>query len=85
MKLQFAIADKSHSESEYNAALLVTLVKLGEQTFVEANRQVMHAKFQTWTDSVLAGKGTTETGPNNCIGQRWSHDYIPPSMQPSLR
>jgi len=85
MKQQFAIADKSYSESEYKAALLVTLVKLGEQTFVEANRQVMHANFQAWTDSVLAGEGTTETGPNNCIGRRWSHDYMPAAMQPSLR
>ncbi|HMF69758.1 MAG TPA: hypothetical protein VK602_19360, partial [Phyllobacterium sp.] len=85
MKQQFANADGSYSESEYKSALLVTLVKLGEQAFVEANRQVMHATFQTWTDSVLAGEGTTETGPNNCIGRKWSHDYIPASMQPSLR
>jgi hypothetical protein len=85
MKRQFALADTSYSESEYKTALLVTLLKLGEQTFVEANRQFMHAKAQAWTDSVLAGKGTTETGPNNCMGQRWAHDYIIPSMQPSLR
>jgi hypothetical protein len=85
MKRQFAIADSSWSESEYKATLLVTLVKLGEQTFVEANRQVMHAKLRAWTDSVLAGKGLTETGPNNCMGQRWAGDYLIPSMQPSLR
>jgi hypothetical protein len=85
MKRQFAIADNSWSESEYKAALLVTLVKLGEQSFVEANRQVMHAKHRAWTDSVLAGKGMTETGPNNCMGQRWAGDYLIPSMQPSLR
>jgi hypothetical protein len=85
MKRQFAVADKSYSESDYKAALLVTLVKLGEQAFVEANRQVMNAKFQTWTDSVLAGKGTTEIGPNNCMGQRWPFGYIIPSMEPSLR
>jgi len=63
MKQQFAIADGSYSESEYKSALLVTLVKLAERSFVEANRHVMHATFQTWTDSVLAGEGTTENRP----------------------
>jgi hypothetical protein len=85
MKRQFAIADGSYSESEYKSALLVTLVKLGERSFVEVNRHIMHAKFRMWTDSVLAGEGTTATGPNNCIGRRWAHDYIPASMQPSLQ
>ena len=85
MKRQFTIGDDSWSESEYKATLLVTLVKLGEQGFVEANRQVMHTKLRAWTDSVLAGKGLTETGPNNCMGHRWAHGFIPPLMEPSLR
>ncbi|MES2166168.1 MAG: hypothetical protein V4458_03885 [Pseudomonadota bacterium] len=67
-------------------ALVVTLLKLGEGAFVHDNKLRLttnaEADFEGWLDSVLAGKGTTDVGPNNCMSKSWNGRR---ATKPSLR
>lgn len=66
-------------------ALLVTLVKLGEDALVRENITGMSPHLQDWAKMVLSGEATTEIGPNNCIGEKWGFaDYLGPAMAPAL-
>jgi hypothetical protein len=64
--------------------LFVTLIKLGEEAFVRENMQKQQPRLALWANAVLAGEGTTETGPNNCMGENWGFTYPGPEMAPAL-
>lgn len=83
MKQQFV---SDGSDSHYKSALLVALVKLGEDSFVRQNRQSLPSNDQEWADTVLSGIGTTGIGPNNCMAKEWGDtSYLGEVMAPSLR
>jgi hypothetical protein len=70
------------SDDEYKSAIFVTLMKLGEESFLRESIQSVSERLGQWADAVLEGKGATETGPNNCMAQR---GYQGPMMAPGLQ
>ncbi len=71
--------------TDYQSALFVTLLKLGQGSFLQANPPSMK-RLDAWSSQILAGAGMTEMGPNNCMPQRWVHaGYTTPEMAPSLK
>jgi hypothetical protein len=54
----------------YETALFVTLLKLGQDPFLRENHPNDGARDQ-WYADVLAGKGLTKIGPNNCMPEEW--------------
>ena len=54
----------------YKTALFVSLLKLGQEAFLRDNHPDKGGRDQ-WYGDVLAGKGLTETGPNNCMPEDW--------------
>ena len=86
MKRRFAAHDAGRDGLRYKSALVVTLFKLGQESFLRENAQSIPARSRDWMTAVLEHKGTTETGPNNCMAQEWpSTDYLGPVMQPTLQ
>src|SRR5215470_6324519 len=73
--------------NDYKSALVVALMKLGEESFLRENTQSnMRARARDWINAVLANKGTTEAGPNNCMAEEWTMtDYLGSAMAPSLQ
>jgi hypothetical protein len=66
--------------------ILVALVKLHEEAFLRDNISTLPSRQQGWANAILAGEGETETGPNNCMGERWGFtSYLTPEMGPTLR
>jgi hypothetical protein len=55
----------------YKTALFVTLMKLGQDSFLRENHPSGGERDQ-WYADVLAGKGLTKIGPNNCMPEEWS-------------
>jgi hypothetical protein len=83
MKRQFV---SDGSDSHYKSALLATLIKLGEDSFVKQNRQSLPANDQEWADLIFSGIGTTGIGPNNCMPKEWGDtSYLGDAMATSLR
>jgi hypothetical protein len=87
MKRRFVAGNAGAASFEdYKSALLVALMKLGEESFLRENTQgSMRARERDWINAVLANKGTTEAGPNNCMMADWplTHD-LGSAMAPSL-
>jgi hypothetical protein len=54
----------------YKASLFVTLLKLGQDSFLRDNHPSTDERDQ-WYAAVLAGKGLTKIGPNNCMPEEW--------------
>ena len=54
----------------YKTALFVTLFKLGQESFLRENHPDNGERDQ-WYGDILAGKGVTKTGPNNCMPEEW--------------
>jgi hypothetical protein len=54
----------------YKTALFVTLLKLGQESFLRENHPGKAGRDQ-WYGDMLAGKGLTKTGPNNCMPEDW--------------
>jgi hypothetical protein len=54
----------------YETALFVTLLRLGQDPFLRENHPNDGARDQ-WYADVLAGKGLTKIGPNNCMPEEW--------------
>jgi hypothetical protein len=54
----------------YKTALFVTLLSLGQDSFLRENHPNDGARDQ-WYADVLAGKGLTKLGPNNCMPEEW--------------
>jgi hypothetical protein len=77
----------SSADENYQAALLVTLLKVGEEAFVKANMPVSaRGNYQSWAEAVTSGSGKTAIGPNNCMGKEWGEaNYVSAVMAPALR
>jgi hypothetical protein len=54
----------------YKTSLFVTLLKLGQDSFLRDNHPTGGGRDQ-WYADVLAGKGLTKIGPNNCMPEEW--------------
>ena len=77
--------DAPFDNQRYQSAVLVTLLKLGQESFLREHLDAIPARLRDWSDAVLRKEGMTETGPNNCMPQEWgSTDYLSPIMAPSL-
>jgi hypothetical protein len=86
MKARFIAPGASYSDDEYKTALFVTLLKLGQESFLRDNMQSLSNRTRGWADAVLDRKGETEKGPNNCMAERWNNtDYHGPIMEPGLQ
>ena len=49
------------------------------------NLKLFQKRAALWANAVLAGEGTTDVGPNNCMGERWGFtDYLGPDLRPTL-
>lgn len=88
LKREFASIDLSktnHGNEAYREALFVTLLKLREMEF--AAQAYPHEKLRhaAWYETVLAGKGTTEVGPNNCAPRERNGWAVASSLAPSLK
>jgi hypothetical protein len=69
----------------YKTALFVTLLKLGQESFLRENHPDKDGRDQ-WYGDVLAGKGLTKTGPNNCMPEDWPFTtYAAPEIAPRLK
>jgi hypothetical protein len=80
----FAAGDKR--DDDYKTALFVALVKLGQNNFLRKAAPERTRPMKEWTDAVLAGRGATAVGPNNCMPIEWPRaDYLPPDLAPRLR
>jgi hypothetical protein len=71
----------------YRAALFVALAKLGQETLLRSSARANSKVLQGWYDAVLAGRGKTEVGPNNCMPLEWPgiSIYVPAIMAPRLQ
>jgi hypothetical protein len=85
MKARFLASKDVGDSNAYQSLLLVTLLKLGQESFLREHLDAVPAGLRQWSDAVLRKQGLTETGPNNCMGERWtSTGYLPPIMAPGL-
>jgi len=63
----------------------VALLKLGQEPFLREHLDAVPARARQWTEAALGKEGLTETGPNNCMPERWTTtDYLSPIMAPAL-
>lgn len=73
-------------DENYRAALFVALAKLGQENALRASGRAGSKTLASWYDAVLAGRGRTNVGPNNCMPMEWPGDgYVPPFMAPRLQ
>jgi hypothetical protein len=54
----------------YKTSLFVTLLKLRQDSFLRDNHPTDGGRDQ-WYADILAGKGLTKIGPNNCMPEEW--------------
>ena len=78
--------DSPAPDDDSKSALLVTLLKLGEDGFIRDNKARLLSgskdNFESWLAEVLSGVGATETGPNNCMTKDWNGRRVTkPSLQ----
>lgn len=63
-------------DADSKTALIVTLLKLGQESFLQEYKSLLAANapanFESWLEAVLSGKGATEVGPNNCMSMDWN-------------
>jgi hypothetical protein len=86
MKRRFLDADDKAGDDRYKSALAVALMKLAQEAFLQQNAHTVPSRTRGWLDAVLAHKGETETGPNNCMPYEWSSSgYLGSVMAPSLK
>ena len=73
------------SNDNLKASLFVTLLKLGQETYLRATNQTETAALKAWYGAVLSGKGKTEIGPNNCMPFEWPRaEFLPEFVAPGL-
>jgi hypothetical protein len=78
-------------DDNYQTALFVLLLKLGQESTVKnfgrPNSQILKGWIlKGWYEAVLAGRGKTDAGPNNCMPMEWPEDtYVPGFLAPSLK
>lgn len=80
MKARYPLDGKKRRRGQRQEALFLTLLKFGEADFLRANDLAAPARDKTWREAVLAGKGRTATGPNNCMTEAWAGDGKPPRI-----
>ncbi len=87
LKREFVGLDLSKTNfrnEAYREALFVTLIKLGETDFVAQAYPHENLRHPDWYKAVLAGKGETEVGPNNCAPRESNSWAVVASLRPSL-
>ena len=73
-------------ENNYQSALFVALLKLGQESTVRDFTRPDTKILNGWYEAVLAGRGKTDIGPNNCMPMEWPEDtYVPSFLAPSLK
>ncbi len=85
MKTRMLQQIESPSFDEDNtSALVVTLLKLGERTFIQENRSGLAKNggpvFESWVEAMLSGRGMTKDGPNNCTTTRFNSRRPEPAL-----
>jgi hypothetical protein len=85
MKAQYLPPEGQKSrQEEVQAALFVTLLKLGEADFLRASEALASRRDRAWREALLSGKGRTAVGPNNCMTEAWPGGYRPKILAPAL-
>ena len=85
MKAKLETSNDTDAKPELVSAIVVTMMKLGQENFAAEINLSGPAWLQTWRSEVLSGKGRTQVGPNNCMPAEWPLDQeIPPVMAPGL-
>jgi hypothetical protein len=73
-------------DDNYQTALFVALLKLGRESTVKNSSRPNSQTMKAWYEAVLAGRGKTDVGPNNCMPMEWPDDtYVPRTLAPSLK
>jgi hypothetical protein len=83
MKRRLIFGGRSFSDDDYNSALFVALLKLGQELFLRENIGSISGRMRDWADPILEGRGATEAGPNNCMSMRAA--YHGPALRPGLQ
>ena len=87
IKSEWTASDNGMARAgNYRAALFVALANLGHENVLRNSARSNSKVLQGWFDAVLAGRGKTDVGPNNCMPMEWpGNTYVPPFMAPRLR
>jgi hypothetical protein len=73
-------------DDNYQSALFVALLKLGQESTVKNSSRPNSRILKAWYEAVLAGRGKTDAGPNNCMPMEWPEDtFVPRILAPSLK
>jgi len=73
-------------DNNYQTALFVALLKLGQESTVKNSGRLTSQILKGWYEAVLAGRGKTDTGPNNCMPMEWPEEsYVPGFLAPGLK
>jgi hypothetical protein len=80
MKKRYLAVDTDRGgDRNYKVALFVTLLKLGQKAFLEANHSNEFSQKE-WDEQMLAGKGATKIGPNNCMPNKFTYSQVSPVL-----
>jgi hypothetical protein len=72
--------------NNYQTALFIALLKLGQESTTKNSGRPNSRILQGWYEAVLAGRGKTDIGPNNCMPMEWPENtYVPAFLAPSLK
>jgi hypothetical protein len=73
-------------DNNYQTALFVALLKLGQESTLKDSGRPNSPILRGWYDAVLAGRGKTDVGPNNCMPMEWPENtHVPAFLAPRLR
>ena len=73
-------------DNNYRTALFVALLKLGQEGTIRDSGRPNSPILRGWYEAVLAGRGKTAVGPNNCMPMEWPENtYVPAFLAPRLR
>jgi hypothetical protein len=74
------------NDNNYQSALFVALLKLGQESTIKNSGRPNSPILRGWYDAILAGRGKTDSGPNNCMPMEWPGDaYVPGFLAPRLK
>jgi hypothetical protein len=87
IRLRWMENDPSSTQDDnYKSALFISLLKLSQDDVKRTAAPTDSPVLKAWYDAVLAGRGKTEVGPNNCMPMEWPRaEYIPSGIAPGLR
>ena len=73
-------------DAAYRTALFVTLIKLGQENPTAGFSRLESPALRSWRNDVLAGRGRSAVGPNNCMPLEWPlSEDVPSIMSPGLQ